>query len=712
MVGADRWRLRPPNGPVRTPRGRTGTFRRTVAACVWLLICRATPLAAQQNSLHVQWGSNATEYRGQNGRRLTVICPPGGHAGDVYGTDVYTDDSLICPAAAHAGLIRFADGGPVTLIVAPGDSVYQASLRNGVSSRAFGSWHGSYRFDRDGGAGQIEWKTTALGLTSALVRPLTLTCPPGGALGAVWGTDTYTDDSSICSAAVHAGVIGVAAGGAVTLQTAVAVESYTASSRNGVASREYGARPNGFSVSGGVVAAMVPVGDAAEPAVTAPAVAAPTHAVAASSRTGQTAVTRAPMPTTGASGGTSRVTTTRTANGPIARSPSAGITPSGMGAMQPTSVPSGRPPARAQAEARAGMNASSRLPSDPPAVHATGFTVFAGYGRIVLNWKPVNGALGYRLARASWDPAKNAWIQGSEVEIPTEPVSANSRIYMQVWENTGGIDEFDRPAPWTLSSESTFVSSAVEFKSGTVITHEGNPSRLRREVTVVSPAGLIADTTFTDMSVAVGTQYVYWLDTWFRSGSGTFYAPNTTPYPTVTAIPRDPALMEWLPSESERLTAPILVGTVPDAKGVRVNWTSKFAAAGYLVMRTLRTSTPLLPGEPCYPRHIEGIVQNSTSMYVTDFDPKQYPSFCIGIFAIYPTMVLDGTPTLDLRFEYDAWGKHTNWLMDSEHSDGLFIWAEWDAAAGKWRVLRQDTFKVSPCVTQRTNRTHLQCDNL
>jgi hypothetical protein len=240
----------------------------------------AAPSAAQQNSLLVQWGSNASEYRGQIGRRITVICPGGGHAGDVYGTDVYTDDSLICPAAVHAGLIGFANGGAVTFIVAPGDSVYRASARHGVSSRAFGSWHGSYRFDRDGGAGQIDWKTTARGLTTAIAGPLTLICPPNGGLETVWGTDTYTDDSSICTAAVHAGVINVEAGGAVSLQPVGAVQSYVASSRNGVPSREYGAWPNAFSVAGGVVVAAVPVADAPAVAAVAPR---STSAAAASS---------------------------------------------------------------------------------------------------------------------------------------------------------------------------------------------------------------------------------------------------------------------------------------------------------------------------------------------------------------------------------------------------------------------------------------------
>jgi len=38
-------------------------------------------------------------------------------------------------------------------------------------------------------------------------------CESGGALGSVWGSGPYTADSSVCSAATHAGVIGIDGGG-------------------------------------------------------------------------------------------------------------------------------------------------------------------------------------------------------------------------------------------------------------------------------------------------------------------------------------------------------------------------------------------------------------------------------------------------------------------------------------------------------------------
>lgn len=64
--------------------------------------------------------------------------------------------------------------------------------------------------------------------------------------GAVWGTDVYTDDSSICLAAVHAGAIG-RAGGRVRVLATRGRQSYPGSTRNGVTSQAYGRWPNAFS---------------------------------------------------------------------------------------------------------------------------------------------------------------------------------------------------------------------------------------------------------------------------------------------------------------------------------------------------------------------------------------------------------------------------------------------------------------------------------
>ncbi|XP_073448145.1 vitrin-like [Aquarana catesbeiana] len=67
------------------------------------------------------------------------------NGGTVCGTDVYTDDSSICKAAIHAGILG-NNGGLVTVEKTPGQQRYSGSARNGVTTRNYGSWPGSFVF--------------------------------------------------------------------------------------------------------------------------------------------------------------------------------------------------------------------------------------------------------------------------------------------------------------------------------------------------------------------------------------------------------------------------------------------------------------------------------------------------------------------------------------------------------------------------------------
>ena len=92
----------------------------------------------------MDWHTNVTAYRGANGAVLTVRCAANGDPGDVWGSDVYSDDSSVCTAAVHAGRIAFATGGVVTVELRPGRDSYDSTTRNGVTSRTYGRWSGSF----------------------------------------------------------------------------------------------------------------------------------------------------------------------------------------------------------------------------------------------------------------------------------------------------------------------------------------------------------------------------------------------------------------------------------------------------------------------------------------------------------------------------------------------------------------------------------------
>ncbi len=84
----------------------------------------------------------------------------------------------------------------------------------------------------------------------------------GAERGAVWGTDVYTDDSTVATAAVHAGVLRSGERGTVTITILPGQSSYPASARNGVSSASWGAWAGSYSFAGAGVVAGVPVATA------------------------------------------------------------------------------------------------------------------------------------------------------------------------------------------------------------------------------------------------------------------------------------------------------------------------------------------------------------------------------------------------------------------------------------------------------------------
>ena len=212
-----------------------------------------------------------------------MVCPPQQAPTGVYGTDTYTDDSPICTAAVHAGVITADKGGLVTVVIGGPEQRFAGTTRNGVTSQEFAAWPGSYTFDRTAGTAEVDWSTTANGL-EGYNGTITVQCPAGGTPKRVWGTDVYTSDSSICSAATHAGVITPASGGQVALKVSPGRASYTGSERNGITSDGYGSWGSSIELSKPVVTATRARAMPVERAPTVGAVA-PTTTAATTTRT-------------------------------------------------------------------------------------------------------------------------------------------------------------------------------------------------------------------------------------------------------------------------------------------------------------------------------------------------------------------------------------------------------------------------------------------
>jgi hypothetical protein len=231
-------------------------------------------------------------------------------AGSVWGDGIYTSDSSLCAAAVHAGALTAGQAGKVKVQAAPGCSTYRGSAKGGVQSRGWGSHPQSFVFPGIGDgqcpppglgaavAGAVSQLGTLAGqaakglaeaakeavgsaaakIGDALGRALSGAAPPAPTrpgecparwrdvpnhqataettcdcyttnTGAVWGNRTYTADSNICRAAMHAGAIP-ASGGKVTVRRAPGCDQYPEFVANGVYASAWGRYDTSFYFAG------------------------------------------------------------------------------------------------------------------------------------------------------------------------------------------------------------------------------------------------------------------------------------------------------------------------------------------------------------------------------------------------------------------------------------------------------------------------------
>ena len=230
---------------------------------------------------------NMTQYVRSVGKSY-FIKVVGSNSGGVWGTDQYTHDSSVAAAAVHAGVLQLGEAGVVKVIMLPGLSAYAGTQRNGISSMDWPNSYGGYvsfKVERappeiaalakaatgvpvpiwnraTGGALPVEGptlRTTRAYPTDALQGLSGLRAYQGqtfqvqvtgtaDASAFVWGTDVYTDDSSLSAAAVHAGAVRAGETAIVGVTVLPGRTSYEASERNGVSSHAWGSFGGSFSV--------------------------------------------------------------------------------------------------------------------------------------------------------------------------------------------------------------------------------------------------------------------------------------------------------------------------------------------------------------------------------------------------------------------------------------------------------------------------------
>ncbi|HKS07219.1 MAG TPA: LCCL domain-containing protein [Gemmatimonadaceae bacterium] len=265
--------------------------------------------------LEITWRASAAHWRGLDSAIRIVQCPSSRVGGLIWGRDIYADESAICPAAVHAGLIKLATGGTVTLRIDPALEKYAGGVRHSIRSDSTSDKpYGSFSFPKEqvkltrlrqgddalpvpragvgmvieaqryelemvrvdgsiagyeirppvaqlpppppqeeSGEFNVTWTQNATTWRGQRGRMLTLFCPPGGAPGKLWGSGEYTDDSSVCTAAVHSlETFDFARGGTVFFSMTEGRDNYPSESRRGVASDTWQKYESSFFIVGGV----------------------------------------------------------------------------------------------------------------------------------------------------------------------------------------------------------------------------------------------------------------------------------------------------------------------------------------------------------------------------------------------------------------------------------------------------------------------------
>lgn len=89
---------------------------------------------------------NLAGYRGKD-NEVFYFRVVGATDGEVWGSDVYTDDSRLAVAAVHAGLVKSGETAIVKLTVLPGQGSYTGSTANDVTTGSWDQWDGSFKLE-------------------------------------------------------------------------------------------------------------------------------------------------------------------------------------------------------------------------------------------------------------------------------------------------------------------------------------------------------------------------------------------------------------------------------------------------------------------------------------------------------------------------------------------------------------------------------------
>lgn len=225
----------------------------------------ATASAAPAQAIATPCDQAARDVKGNEGSSWLMQCPGNCAAtASVWGSDVYTDDSNLCNAAIHAGAITQKDGGTVLVTWTHGQPTYVGTEKNGITTLDYGHWDRSFFVQKVDATGKPTSPAPALitapntahischmaleNLPGDTGAKWNVDCPPGCTQGSLWGSDPFTADSSVCTAALYAGVID-AKGGAFVVTLDGKQDAFKGGEKNGIKAQDYGPYEHTFHVA-------------------------------------------------------------------------------------------------------------------------------------------------------------------------------------------------------------------------------------------------------------------------------------------------------------------------------------------------------------------------------------------------------------------------------------------------------------------------------
>lgn len=196
--------------------------------------------------IEVKCGTTAREiFKGdiKIGDKVRIKCPDDCKKpiGAIFGTIIYSFDSLACFSSVHAGLSKAGTSSMIILKVSPGLSFYQGTFQYNIQSTSIDKSDYSFTIEEAPPVIIVDCKTqgSLSQFAGTLGMKFLVKCPgkcskiPHN----VFGNELYSGDSSICQSAIHSGAINDR-GGEVQFMIEPGKKLYFGSKAFGIDSKE------------------------------------------------------------------------------------------------------------------------------------------------------------------------------------------------------------------------------------------------------------------------------------------------------------------------------------------------------------------------------------------------------------------------------------------------------------------------------------------